>query len=322
MGGTTTAEELLARAAQGDRLALARLVSLVERGGGEARAVSRAAFPRAGHAYTVGIAGPPGVGKSTLTDGLIAHIRAGGGEVGVLAVDPTSPSSGGALLGDRVRMQRHATDPGVFIRSMATRGHAGGLAQAVPEAIRVLDAVGLPVVLVETIGVGQVEVEVAGAADTTMVVVNPGSGDSVQANKAGLYEVADLFVVNKADRPGVEETRRDLELMLDLSALGRWRPPILATVASSGQGVEEVWAEVGRHRALLEERSGTSSLLDERRRARLEEELRRLVARQLEQRAADLFAGLGVAEAREALAARRVDPYEAADELLDALGGR
>ncbi|MBO0714672.1 MAG: methylmalonyl Co-A mutase-associated GTPase MeaB, partial [Acidimicrobiales bacterium] len=272
--------------------------------------------------YTVGIAGPPGVGKSTLTDGLIAHIRAGGGEVGVLAVDPTSPSSGGALLGDRVRMQRHATDPGVFIRSMATRGHAGGLAQAVPEAIRVLDAVGLPVVLVETIGVGQVEVEVAGAADTTMVVVNPGSGDSVQANKAGLYEVADLFVVNKADRPGVEETRRDLELMLDLSALGRWRPPILATVASSGQGVEEVWAEVGRHRALLEERSGTSSLLDERRRARLEEELRRLVARQLEQRAADLFAGLGVAEAREALAARRVDPYEAADELLDALGGR
>ncbi|MBO0894925.1 MAG: methylmalonyl Co-A mutase-associated GTPase MeaB, partial [Acidimicrobiales bacterium] len=204
MGGTTTAEELLARAAQGDRLALARLVSLVERGGGEARAVSRVAFPRAGHAYTVGIAGPPGVGKSTLTDGLIAHIRAGGGEVGVLAVDPTSPSSGGALLGDRVRMQRHATDPGVFIRSMATRGHAGGLAQAVPEAIRVLDAVGLPVVLVETIGVGQVEVEVAGAADTTMVVVNPGSGDSVQANKAGLYEVADLFVVNKADRPGVE----------------------------------------------------------------------------------------------------------------------
>lgn len=297
-------------------------MSLVERGDGEARAVSRAAFPRAGRAYTVGIAGPPGVGKSTLTDGLIAHIRAGGGQVGVLAVDPSSPSSGGALLGDRVRMQRHATDPGVFIRSMATRGHAGGLAQAVPEAIRVLDAAGLPVVLVETIGVGQVEVEVAGAADTTMVVVNPGSGDAVQANKAGLYEVADLFVVNKADRPGLEETRRDLELMLDLSALGRWRPPILATVAPSGQGVAEVWAEVGRHRALLEERLDGSSLLDERRRARLEEELRRLVTRRLEQRAADLFTGTGVAEAREALASRRVDPYEAADQLLDALGGR
>jgi LAO/AO transport system kinase len=294
-------------------------VSLVERGGAEARAVSLVTFPRAGRAYTVGIAGPPGVGKSTLTDGLIAQIRAGGSQVGVVAVDPSSPSSGGALLGDRVRMQRHATDPGVFIRSMATRGHAGGLAQAVPEAIRVLDAAGLPVVLVETVGVGQVEVEVAGAADTTVVVVNPGSGDGVQANKAGLYEVADLFVVNKADRPGIEETRRDLELMLDLSALGRWRPPILATVASTGRGVEEVWAEVGRHRALLEEKPDGVSLLDERRRARLEEELRRLVARRLEQQAADLWAGVGVADAGEELAARRLDPYQAADQLLDAL---
>ena len=291
----------------------------MERGGAEARAVSRVAFPEAGRAYTVGIAGPPGVGKSTLTDGLIGEIRAGGSQVGVLAVDPSSPSSGGALLGDRVRMQRHATDPGVFIRSMATRGHAGGLAQAVPEAIRVLDAAGLPVVLVETVGVGQVEVEVAGAADTTVVVVNPGSGDGVQANKAGLYEVADLFVVNKADRPGLEETRRDLDLMLELSALGRWRPPILPTVASSGRGVEEVWAEVGRHRALLEEKLDGASLLDERRRSRLEEELRRLVARRLEQQAADLWAGVGVADAREELAARRLDPYQAADQLLDAL---
>jgi LAO/AO transport system kinase len=297
-------------------------VSLVERGGAEARAVSRVAFPKAGRAYTVGIAGPPGVGKSTLTDGLIAQIRAGGSQVAVVAVDPSSPASGGALLGDRVRMQRHATDPGVFIRSMATRGHAGGLAQAVPEAIRVLDAAGLPVVLVETVGVGQVEVEVAGAADTTVVVVNPGSGDGVQANKAGLYEVADLFVVNKADRPGLEETRRDLELMLELSALGRWRPPILATVASSGRGVEEVWAEVGRHRALLEEKPDGVSLLDERRGARLEEELRRLVARQLEQQAADLWAGVGVADAREELAARRLDPYQAADQLLGALRRR
>jgi LAO/AO transport system kinase len=302
-------------------LALARLVSLVERGGAEARAVSRVAFSKAGRAYTVGIAGPPGVGKSTLTDGLITQIRAGGSQVAVVAVDPSSPSSGGALLGDRVRMQRHATDPGVFIRSMATRGHAGGLAQAVPEAIRVLDAAGLPVVLVETVGVGQVEVEVAGAADTTVVVVNPGSGDGVQANKAGLYEVADLFVINKADRPGMEETRRDLELMLELSALGRWRPPIVPTVASSGQGVKEVWAEVGRHRALLEDKPDGLSLLDERRRARLEEELRRLVTRRLEQQAADLWAGVGVADAREELAARRMDPYQAADQLLDALRG-
>src|SRR5437763_10878500 len=196
---------------------MARLISMVEEGGDPAREVGGAMFPRAGKAYTIGITGAPGAGKSTLTDRLIGRIRKEGDSVGVLAVDPTSPFSGGALLGDRVRMQDHATDHDVFIRSMATRGHLGGLALATREAIRVLDACGLPWVLVETVGVGQVEIEVAGASDTTVVVLTPGTGDSVQASKAGLLEVADLFVINKADRPGTQEPERDLEFILHLS---------------------------------------------------------------------------------------------------------
>ena len=224
---------LLALAQDNDRVALARLISLVERGGEPGLAVARLAY-RSAVPYTVGLTGAPGSGKSTLTDRLITVARTGWGgpspealdQVGVLAIDPTSPFSGGAILGDRVRMQQHALDPSVFIRSMATRGHLGGLALAVPDAIRVLGAAGLPVVIIETVGVGQMEVEVASAADTTVVVVTPGWGDSMQANKAGLLEIADLFVINKADRPGAREARRDLEQMLDLSTLGAWRPPI------------------------------------------------------------------------------------------------
>ena len=208
---------LFAAARAGDRAAGARLLSLVERGGDEARAVGRAAAPLASAAYTVGITGSPGAGKSTLTSAVIGRVRAAGDRVAVLAIDPTSPFTGGAILGDRVRMQDHATDEGVFIRSMATRGHLGGLALAVPEAVRLLDALGHRLVLLETVGVGQVEVEVAGRADTTVVVVNPGWGDSVQANKAGLMEIADVFAINKADRGGVESTRRDLAQMLELS---------------------------------------------------------------------------------------------------------
>ena len=190
MPGSVDSEKLVAAAVQGDRGSLARLISLVERGGPQARAIGRLTYPKGGRSYSVGITGAPGSGKSTLTDRLIGEVRRQGGQVGVLAVDPSSPFSGGAILGDRVRMQDHAVDPGVFIRSMATRGHMGGLALAVPEAIRVLDAAGMPIVLVETVGVGQVEIEVAGATDTTVVVVNPGWGDAVQANKAGLLEIA------------------------------------------------------------------------------------------------------------------------------------
>ena len=237
----------------GDQAALARLLSLVERGGPAGPDGGRPGLhqPRATPTPWAS-PGAPGPGKSTLTDRLVTLARRvgldGADQVAVLAVDPSSPYSGGAILGDRVRMSSHALDDGVFIRSMATRGHLGGLAVAVPDAVRVLSSVGMPVVLVETVGVGQQEVEVAAATDTTVVVVNPGWGDAIQANKAGLLEIADLFVINKADRPGARETRRDLELMLDLTELGSWRPPIVETVASTGEGVEELWATVRQHR--------------------------------------------------------------------------
>ncbi len=310
-------EELVEAARAGDRRAVARLISLVERGGEGARAVGRLVFPLGGGAYTVGITGPPGSGKSTLTSRLIGTLRALGTEVGVLAVDPSSPFTGGALLGDRVRMQDHALDAGVFVRSMATRGHLGGLALATPEAVRVLDAVGIPIVLVETVGVGQVEVEVAGAADTTIVVVNPGAGDSIQANKAGLFEVADLFVINKADRPGAREAERDLQMMLDMDPLmGAWRPPVLQTVASEGQGVAELWAAVDEHRQFLTE----SGELESRRRKRAAAELREIVVRRIEQRAQHVTGGPDFDRVLDAVTERETDPYSAAEEILAALG--
>jgi LAO/AO transport system kinase len=307
---------LLAAARDGDRVALARLLSLVERGGEVARRVAAATRAAPGEAYTVGITGAPGAGKSTLTDRLIAAARRQGldgpGPVAVLAIDPSSPFSGGAILGDRVRMQGHALDDGVFIRSMATRGHLGGLSVAVPDAVRVLSAVGVPVVLIETVGVGQQEVAVAAAADTTMVVVNPGWGDAVQANKAGLLEIGDLFVINKADRPDTRETRRDLELMLDLTELGPWRPPIVETVATTGDGVDDLWDAVIRHRLHLAD----EGLLEDMRRRRLRRELRQIASLRIEARVDELMeAGDGEAITR-ALVAGDLDPYEAAERLL------
>lgn len=306
-------QELVDALRQGDRGALARAVSLVERGGPVAREIGRLAYPFGGGAYTVGLTGAPGAGKSTLTSGLIGELRGRGEKVAVLAIDPSSPFSGGAILGDRVRMQDHALDDGVFIRSMATRGHLGGLALATPQAIRVLDAAGKPWVLLETVGVGQVEVEVAGAADTTVVVVNPGWGDSVQANKAGLLEIADVFVINKADRDGVAETRRDLETMLDLTEREvLWRPPIVDAVASKAEGIVEVWSAVLAHRDHLESTGG----LERRRSARLLDELRAIVARSLERRAYELTTGAAFEALHQAVVARELDPYAAADEII------
>jgi LAO/AO transport system kinase len=303
--------ELVERARGGDRAALARVLSLVERGGPEARAVGRCTHPLGGAGYTLGITGAPGAGKSTLTNALVARIRADGPAVAVLAIDPSSPFTGGAILGDRVRMQDHTGDPAVFIRSMATRGHLGGLSLATLEAIRALDATGWPWIVVETVGVGQVEVDVAGAADTTIVVVNPGWGDAVQANKAGLLEIADIFVINKADRPGAEETRRDLDRMLDLTTALAWRAPIVATTASTGEGIDELWSAIGEHRSHLT----TSGELEVRRTERVADELTEIVAALLRERAK--------ATAREHLdrlaaqvAARTVDPWTAAAELL------
>ncbi|HEY9558021.1 MAG TPA: methylmalonyl Co-A mutase-associated GTPase MeaB, partial [Acidimicrobiales bacterium] len=266
--------ELLDQARAGRRASLARLLSVVERGGPPARELGRLTHPLGGQAYTVGITGAPGAGKSTLTSALVGEVRGDGEAVAVLAIDPSSPFSGGAILGDRVRMQDHTGDPGVFIRSMATRGHLGGLALSTLEAIRALDAACWPWVVVETVGVGQVEVDVAGAADTTVVVVNPGWGDAVQANKAGLLEIADVFVINKADRPGTKETRRDLERMLDLTGTSGWRPPVVATTASTGEGVDELWSAIRAHRSHLEE----SGQLSARRAARIGDELTEIVA--------------------------------------------
>jgi len=308
---------LIDAAAAGDRAAVARLLSLVERGGEAARYVGRLAYPLGGRAYSIGITGAPGSGKSTLTNGLVEVVRKSGCEVGVLAIDPSSPFTGGAILGDRVRMQDHALDPGVYIRSMATRGHLGGLALATPQAIRVLDAAGLPLVFVETVGVGQVEVEVAGAADTVVVVVNPGWGDAVQANKAGLLEVADIFVINKADRPGAQQARQDLQQALDYATRDRHRPPIIETVAVSGDGLAEMWQAITDHRGLLE----STGELAQRRAQRIDEELRQIVARRLEQRADELCRGDGFAGLRRAVLDREIDPYSAADDILRRSGG-
>jgi LAO/AO transport system kinase len=305
---------LFSAAGAGDRRALAKVLSMVERGGEDSRAVAALAYRSGRLAATVGVTGAPGAGKSTLVDRLISVVRAGGEEIGVLAVDPTSPFSGGAILGDRVRMQDHAEDPGVFIRSMATRGHLGGLALAVPEAVRVLAAAGLPVVLVETVGVGQVEVEVASATDTTVVVVNPRWGDAIQANKAGLLEIADVFVINKADNPGASETRRDLEQMLDLSPPAAWRPPVVETVASRGDGVQELWEQIRRHQLHL----ASDGTLERRRRKRTEREFRAVVGARIERDVEDLLRSGSLEGLTDDVVEHRLDPYEAADRLLAA----
>jgi LAO/AO transport system kinase len=295
------------------------MLSMVERGGDDAREVGRLAHPLGGDAYTIGLTGAPGAGKSTLSTRLVAALRAAGDEVAVLAVDPSSPFTGGAILGDRVRMQEHALDAGVYIRSMATRGHLGGLALATPQAVRVLDAIGFTWVVVETVGVGQVEVEVAGAADTTVVVINPGWGDAVQAAKAGLLEVADVFVINKADRPGVEEASRDLQHMLDLSAEdggGAWRPPIVPAVASKGEGTDQVLEAICSHRAWLE----ADGRLEAKRARRAGEELRSILVERLAARVQDAYQGEAFDAAAAAVLAREVDPWTATDALVEALG--
>jgi LAO/AO transport system kinase len=310
-------DALFALAAGGDRRAMARLLTVAERGGDNGRAVAALAYRSGAEADTVGITGAPGAGKSTLVDRLIAVARADGVEqLAVLAVDPTSPFSGGAILGDRVRMQGHDLDPGVFIRSMATRGQLGGLAVAVPEAIRLFAAAGTPLVLVETVGVGQVEVEVASATDTTVVVVNPKWGDAIQANKAGLMETADIFVINKADMPGAQQSRRDLEQMLDLSVPGAWRPPILETVAANGEGVEALWQEIGRHRKFLED----DGLLERSRRDRLRREFRLVLRARIEKEIDRLGSQPQFAALDDAVVEHRLDPYAAAEELLSHVG--
>jgi LAO/AO transport system kinase len=311
---TAPAAALLEATRAGDRAALARLLSVVESGGDDARAALTALpVTVADDAWTVGITGAPGAGKSTLTDHLVAQLRDVGERVAVLAVDPTSPFTGGAILGDRVRMQRHATDPGVFIRSMATRGHLGGLSRATPQAVRVLASAGYGWILVETVGVGQVEVEIAGAADTTVVVVNPGWGDGVQAAKAGLLEIGDVFVVNKADRAGLEATVHDLQGMLELAGARPWSPPIVETVATEDLGVEALLGSVRRHRDHLV----ASGTMERRREQRIADELRALVLDRLAKQADDFCSGPRFATVVRQVADGTSDPYTAATLLSD-----
>jgi LAO/AO transport system kinase len=271
--------------------------------------------PYGGNATVIGLTGAPGVGKSTTTNALVAAYRALDRRVGVLAVDPSSPFSGGALLGDRVRMQDHFTDPGVYIRSMASRGHLGGLAWSTPQALRVLDAAGCDVILVETVGVGQSEVEVAGLADTTVVLLAPGMGDAIQAAKAGILEVGDVYVVNKADRDGADSAVRELRHMLTLGERrqpGDWRPPILRTVASRGEGMDEVLEALDKHRTWLEE---TGNLRASRRR-RAADEIEAIALTSLRERMGDLRSGRGLDDLAERVVAGELDPYAAADVLI------
>ncbi|MEU7279495.1 methylmalonyl Co-A mutase-associated GTPase MeaB [Streptomyces sp. NPDC045431] len=311
---------LVAQAREGRPRAVARLISLVEGASPQLREVMAALAPLTGRAYVVGLTGSPGVGKSTSTSALVSAYRRAGKRVGVLAVDPSSPFSGGALLGDRVRMSEHASDPGVYIRSMATRGHLGGLAWAAPQAIRVLDAAGCDVVLVETVGVGQSEVEIASQADTSVVLLAPGMGDGIQAAKAGILEIGDVYVVNKADRDGADATARELNHMLGLGESrgpGDWRPPIVKTVAARGEGVDEVVEALEKHRAWMEERG----VLAERRRARAAHEVETIAVTALRERIGDLHGDRRLDTLAERIVTGGLDPYAAADELVAGLTG-
>ncbi len=306
-------EDLLAAATAGDRRALARLVSFVEEAGPGGDGVLAAVHPATGRAWTTGITGAPGAGKSTLTSRLVEVIRLAGTRVAIVAVDPSSPFSGGAVLGDRVRMQEHAGDHGVYIRSMASRGHLGGLAAATPRVVAMLDGVGFLEILVETVGVGQDEVDVAANTDTTVVVVTPGWGDGVQVAKAGLLEVGDVFVVNKADRPGVEQAVDDLSQMLEMGGDRAWRPPILPVVATTGEGIGAMWEAVHRHRDHLV----ASGLLAGRRAARLLAEFEAALRAGLRDRMRQAVADGGGEGVAAAVAAGTVDPWTAARRLLE-----
>lgn len=309
-------DELVAQAREGHPRAVARLISLVEDDSPQLREIMAALTPYSGHAHVVGVTGSPGVGKSTSTSALIAEFRKQGKHVGVLAVDPSSPFSGGALLGDRIRMQNHAADDGVYIRSMASRGHLGGLSWSTPQALRVLDAAGFDIVILETVGVGQSEIEVLGVADTVLVLLAPGMGDGIQAAKAGILEIGDVFVVNKADRDGARATSRELRHMINLGEHpeGSWKAPIVLTVATKGEGFDKLADEIEAHF----EWASTSGALDARRQRRARDEIEAIALAQLRKR----FGEVGDAELLGELASQvsgaQKDPYAAVDELLAA----
>ncbi|AEK73930.1 lysine/arginine/ornithine transport system kinase [Thermococcus sp. 4557] len=312
---------LIERMLTGDKRATARLITLVENDEEKAREIISKIYPHTGNAYIVGITGPPGAGKSTLLDKLIRVAREEGKVVGVIAIDPTSPFTGGALLGDRIRMQRHSTDPGVFIRSMATRGSLGGLAKATADAIKVLDAYGCDVIFVETVGVGQIEIDIVKTADTVVLVTVPGLGDDIQAIKAGLMEIADVFVINKADKEGADATYFELSMMLDLEKerweRRGWRPRIVETVATTMRGIRDLWSAINEHREFLE-RSGE---IERKRQFRAEEEVKTIVSGRISRLVGEKLGEEEISSLIGMVVRREIDPYSAADRILEkALG--
>ncbi|NLH94501.1 MAG: methylmalonyl Co-A mutase-associated GTPase MeaB [Synergistaceae bacterium] len=305
-------EKLIARALEGDHRSIARLISLVESESPQAEIIMRKIYPHSGKAHIIGLTGSPGAGKSTLADKIIAHFKSLGKTVGVIAVDPSSPFTGGAILGDRLRMQQHAVDPDVFIRSMGTRGSLGGLSRSTQEAALILDACGKDVVLIETVGVGQSEVDIVKIADTVGLILVPGMGDDIQIMKAGIMEIADIFIVNKADRDGADRVATEVNMMLDLLGMRPWRPPVLKTVAERSEGVEEVVSEMVRHADFLRRSEEGRRRRWQRLGMEVEEILRREIAAMVEvawekEKSPELF---------ELLAARKTTPYEVAERIL------
>ena len=329
--GAAAVPELVEAARDGDPRAVARLISLVENGatgdrdaagdGAALRELGALLAPHTGKARVIGLTGSPGVGKSTSTSALVGAYRARGLRVGVLAIDPSSPFTGGALLGDRIRMTDHTTDPGVFVRSLATRGSLGGLSWATPQAVRVLDAAGCDIVLVETVGVGQAEVDIAALADTTLVLVAPGMGDGIQAAKAGIMEIADVLVLNKADRPGADHTYRDLVAAVKLAdpaavpgRAGTWAPPVLRLEAVTHTGLDALVEAIDEHHAWM----SAGGELDRRRLGRAADEISQIALATVRRRLGDLGGGSTLDELAHAVVAGRLDPHTAAADLLAA----
>ena len=306
-------DELVARLFAGDRRAAARMISLVENDDPRKNQLMSEIYPRTGQAYTIGITGSPGAGKSSLSDRLVSAIRQAGLSVGIIAVDPTSPFTGGAILGDRIRMQGHALDPDVFIRSMGTRGSLGGLAYATGEAVKVLDAFGRDIILIETVGVGQSELDIMHLADTTLVVLTPGAGDAIQSMKAGIMEIADIFVVNKADLDGADRVKSETEAMLDMRKTDDWRPPVILVSSLSGLGINELWQTISHHRELLQ----VSGQLLRKQKNRLKEEVRMILEHEIKKLVWQRVEGSGeMADILASVVGREMDPYTAAQNIL------
>ena len=306
--------DLVKEVLNGNRRAAARLITLIENDDRQKRSLLKELYSHTGNAFIIGITGAPGAGKSSLVDRLLGQIRADGLTAGIIAVDPTSPFSGGAILGDRIRMQDHALDPDIFIRSMGTRGSLGGLSRSTREAIQVFDAFGKDIVIVETVGVGQSEVDIVRTADTTVVVLTPAGGDSVQTIKAGIMEIADIFVINKADLPGSERTAAELNMMLDMSSDKKWRPPVLSAVSVKGEGIEELWDSLNEHRRFLEESGKLAEVRRERVRRELTEQVEYLVKARIWEKVRH---NIELDSVVELITAREKDPYSAAGELLE-----